>query len=267
MYNNLCNFKMRNYGIDMTNVDSRKNDITVSCSALSEKGGREINEDAVKITEVDGNFCFVVCDGLGGHGKGEVASAEATDVISECFADDYKSPDFFDRAFTKAQENLLAKQKEISDKSQMKTTAVALTITDGFARWCHIGDSRLYYFSKAKIKERTTDHSLVQMLAIAGDIKEKEIRFHPDRNVLLKVMGSEWEGNSYVVSEKIKIKKGDSFLLCTDGFWEYINEKEMKKYCKKSLTAEDWLQKMKDEVEKNSNGTDSDNYSAIAVKI
>ncbi|MBE6783880.1 MAG: serine/threonine-protein phosphatase [Ruminococcaceae bacterium] len=258
---------MRNYGIDMTDVKHIKKEMIVSYSNLSEKGGREINEDAVKVTEVDGNFCFIVCDGLGGHGKGEIASAETTEKISECFESDSKASDFFDTAFKKAQENLLEKQKEIADTSQMKTTAVVLTITDGYAQWCHIGDSRLYFFSKAKIKERTTDHSLVQMLAIAGDIKEKEIRFHPERNVLLKVMGSEWEGNSYVVSEKIKVKKGDSFLLCTDGFWEFINEKEMKKYCKKSLTAEDWLQKMKDEVETNSKGKDSDNYSAITVKI
>ena len=246
---------------------SAKDKINISYASVSETGSREVNEDCISITKADENFCFIVCDGLGGHGKGEVASELVTKEISRCFEENGKEADFFDMAFQKAQEKLLEEQVAQSSPSQMKTTAVALRIIDGVASWCHIGDSRLYFFRKSKLKSRTIDHSVVQLLALSKEIKEKEIRFHPDRNMLLKVMGTEWTGDSYVISEKAELKKGDAFLLCSDGFWEFIEEKKMAVCLKKSENAQEWLEKMVKEVELNGDGKETDNYSAIAVTV
>ena len=111
------------------------------------------------------------------------------------------------------------------------------------------------------------DHSVPQMLALAKDIKEKDIRFHPDRNKLLRVMGIEWGGHSYELSDTMNVKNKLSFLLCTDGFWELITESEIEKTHKNTDGAIEWINKMVSIVENNGKDKDMDNFSAIAVRI
>ncbi|WP_418420711.1 PP2C family protein-serine/threonine phosphatase, partial [Butyribacter intestini] len=100
-----------------------------------------------------------------------------------------------------------------------------------------------------------------------GDIKESEIRHHPDRSRLLRVVGTPWDSPKYSVSKKIKIGKKTTFLMCSDGFWELIDEKTMCKLLKKSATPAEWLEEMRKIVLENGRGTNMDNYSAIAVFI
>ncbi|MBQ7956882.1 MAG: serine/threonine-protein phosphatase [Clostridia bacterium] len=234
-------------------------------SLFTDNGSRDINEDFISVTEVDGNYCFIVCDGLGGHGKGEVASKIVAGKIADCFKKNYNSPDFLDMAMREAQKTLGEEQQKQCAFREMKTTAVVLTIVNSVARWAHIGDSRLYMFYKSKLKERTLDHSVPQMLVLAGDIKEKEIRFHPDRNKLLRAMGIEWRDTPFVVSEEVNLKEGFAFLLCTDGFWELTDEKRMRKLLHKEKNAVSWLDAMKQVIAENGYGRDNDNCSAIAV--
>jgi len=77
---------------------------------------------------------------------------------------------------------------------------------------------------------RTLDHSVPQLLVKSGRIKEKEIRKHPDRNRLLKVMGVVWASPEYEKSRVITLNGKEAFLLCSDGFWELIEEKKMARY-------------------------------------
>ena len=103
------------------------------------------------------------------------------------------------------------------------------------------------------------------MLALAGDIKEKDIRRHSDRNMLLKVIGTEWDEPQYELEPPMELKKETAFLLCTDGFWDFIDEKTMQKTLKKSKTAEEWCKTMVDIVRENGRGNNMDNFSAITV--
>ena len=135
------------------------------------------------------------------------------------------------------------------------------------ARFAHVGDSRIYHFEKAKYVQRSQDHSVPQMLANRGDIKEKDIRHHEDRSRLLRVMGTEWDSPKYQAVDGIKLTNRSSFLLCSDGFWELIDEKQMCKLLKKAADPQDWLGKMEEIVLKNGTGTNMDNYSAIAVFV
>ncbi len=105
------------------------------------------------------------------------------------------------------------------------------------------------------------------MLVAVGEIKEKEIRHHPDRNRLLRVLGVEVEELKHQVSEPINREGRQAFLLCSDGFWELIEEKKMEATYKKASTPEEWLQEMQKIVMKNGKNTNMDNYSAIAVWI
>lgn len=232
---------------------------------FTDKGDREINEDSIVALEKQGNYCFVVCDGLGGHGQGEIASSIATSTFTDMF---YRSEDFVNligEATEYAQNYIIERQKEEHKPHELKTTAVALVIDDAIAYCGHVGDSRLYYFQKNKLKWRTLDHSVPQMLALAGDIKEKDIRRHADRNMLLKVIGTEWDEPQYELATPIEIKKDTAFLLCTDGFWDFIDEKMMQKTLKKSKTAKEWCEAMIQVVKANGSGNNMDNFSAITV--
>ena len=143
-----------------------------------------------------------------------------------------------------------------------------LLITGKIAQWGYIGDSRLYHFRDGKQLSRTIDHSVPQMLALSGQIKEREIRHHPDRSLLLRAMGTEWDMPAYEIAQRrLQTIKGDSFLLCSDGFWEWIEEKTMIKILKKDLSAYDALCEMTAEVKANGTGKNLDNYSAILVNI
>ena len=232
---------------------------------FTDEGDRDKNEDSVRVGEKDGAKCFVLCDGLGGHGKGELASAFVSDYVKEYFLSCTDVDSFFEDVLDKAQEGLMNEQRRLGAQFEMKTTATILVIYGNKYRIAHIGDSRVYHFRKYKMLSRTLDHSVPQMLALAGDIKEKQIRSHPDRNRLLRVMGVAWDSPRYELADEGELKNGDAFLLCSDGFWEPITEKEMCKALKKASGAHAWLDSMQQTVRKNGEGTNMDNFSAIAV--
>ena len=243
--------------------------MSVQFDWMSKVGGREVNEDSVYCGEDNQNFLFLVADGLGGHGKGEVASQLAADSFQQVFTQtsSEKTECILSQAFDLAQQRILEDQKKTGSALDMKTTGVALSIGPETVQWAHVGDSRLYAFRKNKIVSRTLDHSVPKMLALAGDIREKHIRNHPDRNRLLRVMGVEWEEPCYVLSEDYGIEEFQAFLLCSDGFWELITEKKMCSLLKKSGSVSEWLKRMSQEVEKNGEGRNMDNYTAVAVWI
>ena len=233
---------------------------------LTKQGDREINEDSAVIAERDNNYCFVVADGLGGHSRGEAASQMVTAVFEREFTSTETSASgFLSSTFNSAQNAVMALQKTEQAQRGMKTTAAALAIIEGKCAWGHIGDSRLYVFKNGRVKSRTLDHSVPQMLALSGEISEKKIRRHPDRNKLLRVIGIEWDSQQFEVSDEYEVSECQAFLLCSDGFWEFIREKHMCRYLKKSNNAGEWLRLMTEEVERNGAERNMDNYSAITV--
>jgi len=242
--------------------------IAIKYAMLTQPGNRDVNEDSAIIIERGGNWCFVVADGLGGHGKGEIASQTVVATFErELSPDEQSAAGFLGRAFAAAQDSVTDKQKAMGARFEMKTTAVALAIINGKCAWGHVGDSRLYMFNKNKIQTRTLDHSVPQMLALSGEIREKKIRGHPDRNMLLRAIGVQWDSPMYEVSDEADASGCQAFLLCSDGFWELIDEKHMRDSLKKQRGAEDWLRSMAGEVEKNGAGRDMDNYTAITVTL
>ena len=238
----------------------------ITYTVFTDRGGREVNEDSARVFEKDGKKCLVLRDGLGGHGKGEVASALVVEAVGQIFNSAQKiDEDFLRSAFQLSQEALIDEQIRQDAKTDMKTTAVAMYIDGNKVQWGHVGDSRLYAFAKNKVKLRTLDHSVPQMLVFAREIKEKQIRNHPDRNRLLRVMGIEWEKPMYELAEQTQLEKYQAFLLCSDGFWELIDEKQMCKLLKNSSTVEEWMQAMVEVIKQNGIGKNMDNYTAIAL--
>lgn len=239
----------------------------VKFAMLSKAGSRENNEDSIGMYQDEDSWCFILADGLGGHGKGEVASRVAVDSVIEQFVVQDEREDFLDRAFEAAQKAIMTRQRTDRTCFDMKTTMVVLDIEKEKVQWGHIGDSRLYYFQNGKLKERTLDHSVPQMLVAVGEIKEKDIRHHPDRNRLLRVLGVEMDEMNHQLSEPLEVNGKQAYLLCSDGFWELIEEKKMEATLRKASDPEKWLEAMEEIVLKNGKNTDMDNYSAVAVWI
>lgn len=239
-------------------------------AVITEVGEKEANEDAVRVCFNRSLFTygFILADGLGGYGHGDIASRFVVDCCSAALENASAiSSTFMDECFDKTQ-SLLMQEKERTGYVSIRTTLVML-LTDGeTAQWGHIGDSRLYLFRRGKQAARTLDHSVPQMLALQKKIKEKDIRHHPDRNRLLRAMGEEWDEPWYEIDQRnVSIKPGDTFLLCSDGFWEWIDEKTVIGILKKNLPAYDSLELMKAVVQENGRGKGMDNYSAILVNV
>lgn len=241
----------------------------ITYKLLTNKGERGINEDSIGVARNKDLYCFILADGLGGHGGGDLASASVVKTIQDYFSQNGEfSQQCMENCIMQAQNKLLEVQERMNKTNEMKTTLVILIMDEKKALWGHVGDSRLYHFFGKKQWTRTRDHSVPQMLVELGEIKESEIRGHEDRNRVLKVLGTEWDTPQYEIDQPVMLTGGkDSFLLCTDGFWELVEEKVMLKTLKHASDMEKWLLKMEEYLWKIGRGSNMDNYSAIAIRV
>lgn len=237
----------------------------VTFDYFSQNGDRELNEDSIAIAERNGAYCFILCDGLGGHGNGDRASQFVSAYLKNAFLASDTAADFFDNAVNNVNSVLLAEQKKLDAVHSMKTTMTVLVLENDTFRFAYVGDSRIYLFRKNKVAFRTVDHSVPQMLALSGEIRERQIRRHPDRNRLLRAMGVEWDGAICAMSEIEPLQNGDAFLLCSDGLWEPVTEWGMRRSLKKSRSAAEWSQRLQALAVKNGKKMNMDNFSAITV--
>ncbi|MBQ9157134.1 MAG: serine/threonine-protein phosphatase [Eubacterium sp.] len=240
----------------------------ITFAQLSEVGEREVNEDSVGFVQLGPDIALMIlADGLGGHGRGEDASALITQQSQEIFRWHYRDPDCLARCFEVSQKALIQKQINEGARRDLKSTLVLLRFYQGQIQWGHVGDSRLYYFKDGYLMDQTKDHSVPQMLVVSGEITPEEIRHHPDRNRLIRVMGIDWDSPKYQLSPYMNAERNQAFLLCSDGFWENIEEAQMEACLRKSSTVHEWLGRMERIVLKNGRGTNMDNYSAVGAFV
>lgn len=231
----------------------------IQVAAYTDIGGRSNNEDAMRWQHEHGSLCAVVADGLGGHGYGEVAAALAVETVCGSWQGEV-SASALSQHLKDAHEAIRAKQ---SPRCDMRTTAVALELRDGKAAWAHVGDSRLYHFYNGRILFQTRDHSASQIAVALGDITTDQIRFHRDRNKVFRSLGQ--EDDLIVDSKELEIPQGNhAWLLCTDGFWEYVLEAEMEAELRAADSPQQWIENMRVHLNKRI-PSDNDNNTALAV--
>ena len=214
----------------------------------------------------DGSGCWVLADGLGGHHGGAIASRVAVEAALASFeADSRICTDALAEHLNRANRAVLERQSSEPELASMRTTLVALLASADAALWAHVGDSRLYRFS-GKTWERTRDHSVPQRLADAGEITADQIRFHEDRNRLLRSLGAKAEPGAAIGQAPRAPRAGDAFLLASDGFWEWITEDQMQEDLRSTSGPKAWLKQMEARLCARA-ARDHDNYSAVGVLV
>ncbi|NLK49877.1 MAG: Stp1/IreP family PP2C-type Ser/Thr phosphatase [Candidatus Cloacimonetes bacterium] len=174
---------------------------------------------------------IVVCDGMGGHKGGSIASRIAVNAFQSHFEKlktNHDSQFELEAAFIVAQQNILAYAAEHPETHGMGTTAVALLIHEDTWWIAHTGDSRIYLKRRSVFRQLTKDHSWVQGLVDSGILTPEQAAQHPKRNIITKALGT--EDFMPDIQGPFTLMKGDTFLLCSDGLHEYFKEKELSDY-------------------------------------
>ena len=145
----------------------------------------------------------------------------------------------------------------------MMSTIALLAVEGRLARWAHVGDTRLYRFLDGELVFQSRDHSASQAAVLLGEITPEQIRFHPSRSRVLRALGQ--EGELRVEQGSARLEAGqNAFLLCTDGFWEYVYENEMAETLRRSSSPQEWLERMRRYIAARA-PRDNDNNTAAAV--
>lgn len=191
---------------------------------------RPTNQDTFYI-DAENNWA-VVADGMGGHLGGETASSLTVDVIKESMAvkRDLK------QAIKKANDAVYKKSIEDSSLSGMGTTVVLCKVDESNVTIAHVGDSRAYLVTDDGIKQITQDHSIVQQLIESGTITKEQAKYHPQRNLITRAVGTE----KYIDVDvnKFKISQGEIILICSDGLCSYVDDNKMYEILKNYSTEE-----------------------------
>ena len=242
--------------------------------AMYQIGKRSNQEDAIfpklgNATEND--RLFIVCDGMGGHESGEVASNSVCQSISSYLQDvnpDTFSTEDFKKALESAYDNLDALDKDSDNPRKMGTTLTFLYLGNNSVIIAHIGDSRVYQLRRHKkgtvsIVHRTEDHSLVNDLIKAEIITEEEAKTHPRRNVITRAIQPNLERCKATIFETKDVKNDDYFFLCSDGVLESIDDRILIRILESNASNEDKIEEIKKRCSENS----KDNNSAYLIQI
>jgi len=161
---------------------------------------------------------FIVADGMGGHRGGKQASSMAVDEIQRSYASETHETicTGLQNAFELANHLIYKLATEDPSYYGMGTTCTALVIKDDKAHIAHIGDSRAYRIRQSGIELLTMDHTKVAELQRQGILNEEDIRYHPERSILYRALGTHPLVEIDLLCD-IAIRDGDRFLLCTDG--------------------------------------------------
>ena len=207
---------------------------------------------------------FVVCDGMGGHAAGEVASELGVNAIRDVYYSTNQE-DIIDNiasAIKAANESIYQYAQQHPESKGMGTTCVAVLIHGGRAYFVNIGDSRAYLVRDGDMRQVTFDHSWVAEQVKAGLLTEEQARTHAHRNVITRSLGT---GPSVTADLFVEsLKQGDRILLCSDGLHGYVDEHEIRR---EMLTLSDPEEGVKSLVDMANDNGGPDNITALVIQL
>ena len=182
---------------------------------------------------------IAVADGMGGHAAGEVASRIAVEVLQSLVPalvstdiDEDSVEDLLMHSLHSIDSEISVVTDEEIEKRGMGTTLTALLIRDQYISLLHVGDSRCYRLRGNTLEQLSNDHTVIQELLDQGAISLAEAAEHPQRSMLTQALRG--DGDVTPVLQMYEVKKGDRYLLCSDGLSGVLTEKEIKIGLKKS---------------------------------
>ena len=231
---------------------------------------RQNQEDSVFPS--DGNATiddrlFMVCDGMGGHEHGEVASRVVCDVLSVDLKEHWDGSRLMDDLLQDAIDEVFRQINAFDDGTvkRMGTTLTLLCLHQGGATMAHIGDSRIYHIrpNERRILYKSRDHSLVYDLFMAGEIKQEEMDAYPRKNVITRAVmpGLERQPKADIV-HTTDILSGDFFILCSDGILEQMSDRALVALLASGMTDAEIRQRLIEVTKDN-----KDNHSAWLVRV
>ncbi|MCC7085048.1 MAG: serine/threonine-protein phosphatase, partial [Pirellulales bacterium] len=171
---------------------------------------------------------FVVCDGMGAHAAGELASKMAVDGIPHTYLKlaDRPAPDALRKSIQETNHQIYSRGQANADFHGMGTTASTLVLLPHGALVAHVGDSRVYRLRGKRLEQLTFDHSLVWEMSAAGQVPKDSIPPFVPKNVITRSLGP--HPNVQVDLEgPYPLEIGDTFLLCSDGLTGQVNDEEI----------------------------------------
>ena len=213
---------------------------------------RTNNEDSYLILADQG--LFLVCDGMGGHNAGEVASAIAVSTVTEqaerlpslnhhvswwrrlfsSRSDDFNPVEWLHDTVTKANDRIYKAAQENPNRKGMGTTLALVLKRDQALLTAHVGDSRVYRLRHRKLTQLTQDHSLAQELVRQGVMTEEEALYSAPSNVLTRALGVRESVQEDIIYHSVEA--GDLFLICSDGLYNMVDDDDIVQIIKKDGT-------------------------------
>ena len=229
-----------------------------SFSEITGIGQRSNNEDSKGHIP---NSIYIVCDGVGGSEKGEIASK----IVVETFLNSFKNQQDIppDDVIKEAEKSLSIYRTQHPDAVSMATTLAAIQVKNNgmLVTWC--GDSRVYQFRDGNILFKTKDHSWVNEAISSGLITEEEAINHPRSRVITKAIQGKEKPESAETFLITEVQEKDYFMLCTDGILESWPDKDLQTLFARSTEPEQIAEAIKKQCQLNSR----DNFTAIFLKI
>lgn len=216
---------------------------------LTSTGDRKSNQDYMAHIINDNYALFVVADGLGGHQAGERASGyfckgllrHAPDYAKIITRDPKANFSAWIDAAIGEMTRLFAGDRVADDAH---TTCAVLYIQGDLLVTAHCGDSRIYRLNFGETLWRTRDHSITQMLFDEGEVTEREMGVHPGQNQLTRSINV-LRPHDPEIRLHTAMRPGETFILCTDGFWEYTKPNELLKLAQKDSGRADLIKQAK----------------------
>jgi len=167
---------------------------------------------------------FIVADGMGGHNAGDVASRFCIEDFIHKVSNSTAKTNIakIEAALSETNEALIKKSFQDDKYNGMGTTFVFATVDDDTVLAANIGDSRLYLINREKIIQITHDHSLVEEMIRNGEIRREEARYHPNKNVITRVLG----GSHHIETDffEVAVEQDDVIMLCSDGLTNMVED-------------------------------------------
>lgn len=242
----------------------------LSSLSFSEIGKRSNQEDSIYPptlgNSVDGSL-YILCDGMGGHEAGEVASATVCQTMGRYIEEHFSSGEFTEADFNKALDAAYdaLDEKDNAEVRKMGTTLTFVKFHEGGCFVAHIGDSRVYHIrpSEKRILHVTSDHSLVNDLVKVGELTPEQARTSRQKNIITRAMQPHQERRARAdIMNLTDLRPGDYLFMCSDGVLEQMEDAQLVNIL--SMKATD---SKKIEVLRGSTADNADNHTAWMINV